>query len=390
MKKLIINSTVLTEAVKSVRKAINPNTALPVLEHVLFDIRGNRLTLTGGDLETFIQQTIGCESKESFRMVIPCRLLLDILSNIEECPLVIEWNEKNKTVTIGTDYGKFDISSQDETEYPALPFLAPDKKNPVHTFELTALQLLNIVDKLAFSMGHDELRPVMMGIYFEPTDTGLRAVSTDAHRLAVMDNITTTTGLPAFILPRSVVNILKDLVHVEGKAEIRYTAQNMIIEMDNTTVYARLIEGKYPNYRAVLPTNEQYIEIDRRALMASVKQALIVANKTTHQIRIAVTKDNIEVFGEDLDFSNEGSIRLTASTNLEPEYEIGFNGTLLNEILRNMEGEKVKLELASPNRACLMRERDNMFLLMPVVLNPRGVSETHAEPAEPTAKESEE
>jgi DNA polymerase-3 subunit beta len=144
----------------------------------------------------------------------------------------------------------------------------------------------------------------------------------------------------------------------------------------DTKMICRLIDGKYPNYNAVIPTeNPNKLTINRNALLSSVKRVSIFSNKTTHQVRLKMTGSELNVSAEDLDFANEANERLTCQYEGE-DMEIGFNSRFLVEMLMNLTSEEVNIAMSAPNRAGILTPSEKedeaeeiLMLVMPVMLN---------------------
>ena len=138
----------------------------------------------------------------------------------------------------------------------------------------------------------------------------------------------------------------------------------------------RLIDGKYPNYEAVIPkTNPNKLTIDRALFLGSIRRVSIFANKTTHQVRLHINGSQLTISSEDLDFANEAKENMTCDYDGE-EMTIGFNSRFLIEMLQNMDTEHVILEMSAPNRAGILlpgeaseHGEDVLMLVMPVMLN---------------------
>src|SRR5258708_923098 len=157
--------------------------------------------------------------------------------------------------------------------------------------------------------------------------------------------------------------------------KIDYNENKAFFTAGNVSLICRLIDGRYPNYEAVIPTeNPNKLTIDRQAFLNSVRRVSIFSNKTTHQVRLKITGSEMQVNAEDLDFSNEANERLTCQYTGE-DMEIGFNARFLVEMLSNLEGDEITLEMSAPNRAGIItpsekqKEEDILMLVMPVMLN---------------------
>ena len=145
---------------------------------------------------------------------------------------------------------------------------------------------------------------------------------------------------------------------------------------NDIVLICRLIDGKYPNYEAVIPKeNPNVLTIDRVQFLSSIKRVSIFANKTTHQIKLKLAGSELALSAEDIDFSNESNERLTCNYDGD-DMEIGFNSRFLMEMLNNMDTSEIKLEMSDPSRAGLLtpaskdnESEDILMLVMPVMLN---------------------
>ena len=218
----------------------------------------------------------------------------------------------------------------------------------------------------------------MSGIFFELHKDNVTFVATDAHKLVrYRRNDVKADKAASFILPKKPATLLKSLLSSsKGDVIVEYTDTNAHFEFENVTLVCRLIDGKYPNYDAVIPKeNPNKVTVDRNGILASIKRVSIFSNKTTHQVRLKIAGNEMHISAEDLDFSNEANERLACSHDGD-DIEIGFNSRFLIEMLSNIESENVVLEMSAPNRAGILvpgegndANEDLLMLVMPVMLN---------------------
>jgi DNA polymerase-3 subunit beta len=372
--KFIVSSSLLLKELNSIAGVLNSSNTLPILENFLFDISKNNLKVSASDLESTMTTTIALDKADKDgKIAIPAKLLLDTLKTFPEQPLTFNVDSKNFGVELVTDNGKYKLAGQNGDEFPKSPALESPAK-----VTLEADVLFNAVNRTLFASGNDELRPVMSGVYFELNKDNVTFVATDAHKLVrYRRNDAKAQKAAAFILPKKPATLLKSLLSsVDNSVEIEYTDTNAHFAFDNITLVCRLIDGKYPNYDAVIPKeNPNKVTIDRNGFLASIKRVSIFSNKTTHQVRLKFSGNEMHVSAEDLDFSNEANERLACSHDGD-DIEIGFNSRFLIEMLQNIESENVILEMSAPNRAGILipgegndANEDLLMLVMPVMLN---------------------
>jgi len=233
------------------------------------------------------------------------------------------------------------------------------------------------VSKSNFATGNDDLRPVMSGVFCQLEKDSITFAATDAHKLVrYTRNDTKADKSSSFIFPKKPLNLLKGIVPEESPVVLEYNDSNAHFSFGDIKLICRLIDGKYPNYEAVIPNeNPNRLTIDRSAFLNSIKRVSIFSNKTTHQVRLKITGSELSISAEDLDFSNEANERLSCSYDGE-DMEIGFNSRFIIEMLSNLDTENINLEMSAPNRAGIMHPvseektaEDILMLVMPVMLN---------------------
>lgn len=372
--KFIVSSSLLLKELNNIAGVLNSSNTLPILDNFLFDIQKNNLIVSASDLESTMSTVIVLDkSDKDGKIAIPAKLLLDTLKTFPEQPLTFSVAKDNFGIELATDNGKYKLAGQNGEEFPK----SPDLESPAKV-ALDASVLFNAVNKTLFASGNDELRPVMSGIFFELHKDNVTFVATDAHKLVrYRRNDVKADKAASFILPKKPATLLKSLLSSsKGDVIVEYTDTNAHFEFENVTLVCRLIDGKYPNYDAVIPKeNPNKVTVDRNGILASIKRVSIFSNKTTHQVRLKIAGNEMHISAEDLDFSNEANERLACSHDGD-DIEIGFNSRFLIEMLSNIESENVVLEMSAPNRAGILvpgegndANEDLLMLVMPVMLN---------------------
>jgi DNA polymerase-3 subunit beta len=378
--KFIVSSSTLLKQLQMLNGVLNTSNTLPILDNFLFEIDRGTLTISASDLETTITTHITVESKDSGNVAVPARLLIDTLKTFPEQPLTFSIDKKRLAIEISSDYGKYKITGQNGDEFPK----APSVENG-QSIEMDGTILSRAISKTLFAAGNDELRPVMSGVFVQFATDGTTFVATDAHKLVRYRRMDVkATGAASFILPRKPLNLLKNILSTsEGAVRVEYNATNARFSWGiapdgsiGSTLICRLIDGKYPNYDAVIPKNNpNKLTIDTTALLGSIRRVSIFANKTTHQVRLKITGSELNISAEDLDFSNEAAERLTCAY-VGDDMEIGFNSRFLVEMLTNIDSDEAIIEMSAPNRAGILLPtqksgdaEDTLMLVMPVMLN---------------------
>ena len=370
--KFIVSSSYLLKQLQVLGGIINSNNTLPILDNFLFNLDGNSLTVSASDLETTISSKLEVESNEKGTVCIPARLLLDTLKTFPEQPLTFTI-EDNNIIEISSDHGKYALAYASGEEFPS----AIELQDPSET-KIQGDILATAISKTIFAAGNDDLRPVMSGVFFQFSTEGLTFVATDAHKLVKYTREDLSASQEAeFIMPKKPLNLLKSiLAGSEEEVTIEYNESNAKFTFDSTEMVCRLIDGKYPNYEAVIPKeNPNKLRIERNQFLNSVRRVSIFSNKTTHQIRLKIAGAELNVSAEDIDYSNKAEERLTCDYQGD-DMQIGFNSRFLTEMLNNLSCDEVSLEMSLPNRAGILTPVDGLdkgelvtMLVMPVMLN---------------------
>ncbi|HAB26340.1 MULTISPECIES: DNA polymerase III subunit beta [Xanthomarina] len=370
--KFIVSSTYLLKQLQVLGGVINNSNTLPILDNFLFELNNTELIISASDLETTMSAKLEVESDNSGSIAVPARLLLETLKTFPEQPLTFVV-EENNTIEISSNHGKYALAYADGNEFPKAVSLE-DASSTTITGDILA----TAISKTIFAAGNDDLRPVMSGVFFQFSTEGLTFVATDAHKLVKYSREDVQASQTTeFIMPKKPLNLLKGILAAsDDEVIIEYNDSNAKFTFENTVLICRLIDGKYPNYEAVIPKeNPNKLVIDRTQFLNSVRRVSIFSNKTTHQIRLKIAGAELNISAEDIDYSNKAEERLTCDYQGD-DMQIGFNSRFLTEMLNNLTSDEVQLEMSLPNRAGILTPVDGLdegeqvtMLVMPVMLN---------------------
>lgn len=370
--RFIVSSNYLLKQLQFLGGVINSSNALPILDNFLFELDGTQLQVSASDLETTIISRLDVESSDTGIVAIPAKLLLETLKTFPEQPLTFTINDNN-TIEISSEQGKYALAYSNGEEFPKAIQLEDASSTSLHSAILSTA-----IGKTIFASGNDELRPVMSGVFFQFSPQELTFVATDAHKLVKYSRTDVTADKVAeFIMPKKPLNLLKGvLATLDADVTIDYNDSNAKFTFDNIELICRLIDGKYPNYEAVIPKeNPNVLTMDRNHFLSSVRRVSIFSNKTTHQIRLKVSGAELNISAEDIDYSNKAEERLTCQFEGD-DMQIGFNSRFFVEMLNNLESSEVQLAMSLPNRAGILTPIDGLeegenvtMLVMPVMLN---------------------
>ena len=373
--KFILSSLKLLKAIQALSGVINSSNTLPILDDFLFDITEDELKITASDLETTMTVSIKPDMVEGKGQVtIPARLLIDVMKNFPDIPVSFNIDEATLAIEITTGEGRYKMVGHKSDEFPQVPVITEPS-----VWDIPADVLACGFEKTIFATGNDEIRPIMTGVFMAMSDTCLTFVATDAHKLVRYRRMDVKSDAAAsFIVPKKPINQLKNILagRADEPVHVEFNNTNASFTFGEYKLICRLIEGRYPNYEAVIPTtNPNKLIVDRQLLNAAIKRVAIFSSKATHQIRFKISGQELVLTAEDLDYSNEAKERLTCNYTGE-DMEIGFSSKFFQEMLANLSQTEIQLEMSAPNRAGIITPVDNqnadediLMLLMPVMLN---------------------
>ncbi|OFX83287.1 MAG: DNA polymerase III subunit beta [Bacteroidetes bacterium GWF2_33_16] len=374
--KFVISSTALLSHLQAISRVISNKNTLPILDNFLFKISKKELKITASDLETTLITTIQLENvTDEGGIAIPARILTDTLKEFPDQPLTFDINTDTFGIVITTENGKYNIVGQNGEDFPQLPAIKADQKNSI---QLPANVLLSGITKTLFATADDELRPVMNGIFIELFTDNMTFVASDAHKLVRYRRLDVKAEQEAsFILPKKPASLLKAILPKEqNEVLIEFDDKNAFFTLAEYKLVSRLVEGNYPSYNSVIPTNNpNKLTIDRLELYNALKRVALFSNQASNLVKLDLKGNQLNVSAQDIDFSISANERLNCQYEGD-DMEIGFKSSFLIEILSNLSSTDILMELSDPSRAGILfpAEKENedenvLMLLMPMMIN---------------------
>ena len=369
-----LSSTALSSRLQTLAKVISGKNSLPILDSFLFNVNNGQLTLTTSDSENMMQTSLTLDSQEGEgSFALQSQTVLDAMRELPEQPLRFSVDLAQATITISYQGGEYNFTTLNADEYPRMQ---PMPEN-VNVITIDAGVLASSLNRSIFATAQDELRPVMNGIYFDLTPDALAIVASDGHKLVRNKNFAIKSEAPAsFILPKKPANLLKNILGKDGgDVVIKFDERNAEIHFADGLLVCRLIEGRYPNYNSVIPqSNPNQLTIDRRLLLSALRRVLPFGSKSSQLVKFKLAAGSLELSSEDIDYATKAHETL-ACDYAGQNMSIGFKGSSLTEILSNLDGDQVNIELADPSRAGIIvpveqpENEDVLMLLMPMLLS---------------------
>jgi DNA polymerase-3 subunit beta len=374
--KFVVSSIELLNHLQAVSRVISSKNTLPILDNFLFSLTDNELEITASDLESTLITKMHLENvSKSGKVAIPARLLSDILKEFSEQPLTFEINPETYNVIIISENGQFTLMGHNGNEFPQTPRIKEDQKV---SLSIDSGILYNGIIKTLFATADDELRPVMNGIFLEMSPEDLTFVASDAHKLVRYRRTDASSEAHAsLIIPKKPSSLLKNILPKQNDpVQLEFDKKNASFSLTDYKLVCRLVEGNYPSYNSVIPTdNPNKLTIDRIEFFNSLKRVSVFSNQASNLIRIQFRGNQLTISAQDLDFSISAYERLNCQYEGD-DMEIGFKSTFLIEILSNLATSEIILAMSDPSRAGLIlpaagdnKNEDILMLLMPMMIN---------------------
>ena len=353
---------VLVEALGTAGRAVaSRGGALPVLSGVKADLAGDRLTLTGSDLDLTISVAVDVSGQTDGVAVLPGRLAADIVRALE--PGAVHVEAEGDEARISSGRSQFAVRLLPADDFPRLT------EAPADEVTLDAAALRDSLQQVVRAASHDDARPILTGVLMAAEGDGLRLVATDSYRLAVRDlrGASILREGQAVLVPSRALGELGRVLSGAETVTLRLGERDATFVVGDTRLTTRLIEGEFPNYRQLIPsTHPNRLTVGKEPLLDAVRRVKLLAREAT-PVRITLKPDGIELTAitqdvgqahEDLDAKYEGT-----------EMVIAFNPEYLADGIEAVEGDEVTLETVDALKPAVVRSvesQDYLYLLMPV------------------------
>lgn len=373
--KFKVGSKSLYSTLSSVSKVINAKNTLAVLDNFLLRVKGDTLTVTASDTEnTLSAKLILTEVSGEGAFMLNARRMVDIAKELPDMDVEITFNEE--TLAVNTTYpgGNFDLVATDANLYPDTTH---DKEEgaPVK-FEAAGSQINSGIDYTLFAVGSDELRPQMMGIYWDITPDGITFAATDTRKLVRYIDRTSPTGITtSCIMPVKPCVLLKNMVSADQKISVAITDRSATFANDKFTLNCRFIKGNFPAYNRVIPDNNpEVVTVDRGTILTAIRRVAVCADPAHGLVKMRLSNNKIELKVDDVNFSTFAFEEIPCAYSGR-EMVIGFSSGYLLEIFNMLPTSDVLMKLADPSRPGVFEPDENatdtslVAILMPMTVS---------------------
>lgn len=373
--KFIVASGELQKALNTVSGVISSSQSRPILENYLFELEENNLKITASDGETTLVTSLEVKSEDTSKFAVPAKIFQDFVKTYNEQPLTLSVKEaadgNGSLLEILDEKDNFAVALDNAEDYPELP-----EFDASQSVKISAGILSEALTNTLFATSNDSLRPVMTGVLFQFKEDETNFVSTDSHRLVVYKRTDLINAEPIeFIMPKKPLAIFKNiLANSSEEVTIEFNENMAKFIFGNNIWICRLIDGKYPNYTAVIPKeNPNVLTINRSLLLSSIRRASIMSNKSTNQVRFKLSGNILHLHAEDTEYANKADMQIPCNYNGE-DINIGFSSKFLSEMLSVLVSDDITIKMSQPNRPGIIEPIDGLedeekilMLSMPVI-----------------------
>ncbi len=368
--KLIVSKTTIFKTLSHLQNIVDKKNVLPILSNILIEAEDNNIVLSSTDMDISITEKINCNVLESGSTTINAQIIYDIIRKLPDSSEIEIISNDGKILSLRSGESRFSLACLPKEDFPII-----DQANDGKQITLDAQELGKLIDKTKFAISNEETRYFLNGLYFNATDKEkdnyITLVGTDGHRLAKFSylNNAKSKEIPGVIIPKKTINELSKLLSErKDKIEINITSNKIVFYIDNIVLVSKLIDGNFPDYKRVIPTdNKNILQVNRNNFLSAVDRVSTVVNEKSPVIKFKILKNLLNV--NTIDSDNN-----TASENLNVEYdgddiEIGFNSKYIMDIVNNLEDEEIYIKLKDNSSPIIANEKSNpdlIYVLMPM------------------------
>ncbi len=373
--KFIVASGELQKALNVVSGVISSSQSRPILENFLFELENEILKITASDGETTLITSLAVKSDDQGKIAVPAKIFQDLIKTFGDQPLTFSVKDSESgeggLLEILDEKDNYEVALDNAEDYPELPEFDASQK-----VTLASGVLADALSNTLFATSNDSLRPVMTGVLFQFTEKETNFVSTDSHRLVVYKRTDVTNKEAVeFIMPKKPLSIFKNILsNSNDEVTIEFNENMAKFTFGENIWICRLIDGKYPNYSAVIPKeNPNVLTVNRNLLLSSIRRASILSNKSTNQVRFKLSGNVLHLHAEDTEYANKADMNIPCDYKGE-DINIGFSSKFLTEMLSVLGSEDITMKMSQPNRPGIVEpvdgldENEHIFMLsMPVI-----------------------
>ena len=344
---------VLLKPLAQVVNVVERRQTLPVLANLLVKVADGQLSLTGTDLEVEMVARTAVDDAANGETTIPARKLFEIVRALPD-GAKITVSQSGDKVSVQAGRSRFSLASLPANDFPSV-----DEVEATERIAVPEAALKELIERTAFAMAQQDVRYYLNGLLFDLRPDALRCVATDGHRLALCESALEDGGKRQLIVPRKGVQELQRLLEGSDRTlELELGRNHIRVKRDDVTFTSKLIDGKFPDYEAVIPIGaDREVRIERESLRAALQRTAILSNEKYRGVRLEVSPDLLKISAHNPE-QEEAQEEVEAQTRVE-DLAIGFNVNYLLDALASLRDEFVVLQLRYANSSALVRGADS-------------------------------
>ena len=381
MNTISFSGSALVQKLALANKVINGKNVIPAFNNFLIETCANDfIKVTASDGELWLVTSVkGAKVDEGLMFMIDAKQFMSAVAPLGERYITMELDRETNTAKLKYANGHITLPIMGGENYP-MPNI---EKEETTNKAMTCPQLQNAIAHTSFCVANDEIRMVMNGVCFDFLENGLVCAATNGRKLIRYTDKhvkSQNDGVPqTFIMPSKVCNILLSCLATQDEqalTEIQFTSKNIQVAGTDFRLTARLIEGRFPNYNAVIPSETAInVEFDKKEFVETLKHVLPLGDQENQLVALKFEKGHVTVYAENLSFNSGAYETLPCAYDLDETLLIGFNGSILMQLIQNTNGDKFVLGMNDSRQAALVLETEanedyeNLALIMPMVVN---------------------
>lgn len=372
--KFVISSSLLSAHLMTIGRVIVQKNSLPILDCFCFDIQGQTLTITASDNDSTLRAKLELnECDADVRFAVNAKTLQDAIKEIPEQPLEFFLNTETYELTVEYQNGQYKLMAQNAEEYP-LPVMSEEERINI---VLPAPLLLSGISRSLIAAANDTYRPQLNAVCFDVKGNQLSMVASNGNHLALTSvSIDAGDAEGTYLLNTRPASLLKNVLSkAQGDVVINFGQRGATFTTEEYTMTCRLVEGRYPNYRSVIPQdNPNIVTLNRAAFISVLRRVLVFANPGAVLVKFRLESNTLILSSQDADFGKSAEETMLCEFVGTP-MKIAFKGSTLLELIQNIESDDITMKLSDPSRAGIIiptekkENEDILMLIMPSVFN---------------------
>jgi DNA polymerase-3 subunit beta len=360
-----IEKSTLLKAITRLQSLVEKRNTIPILSNVKLDANDKALTLTVTDMDLVASEQVDANIASQGALTVPALTLYDIVRKLPEGSQVALKADSSSRLNVTAGSSNFTLSYLPAEDFPVM-----SEGELTHKFTLASKDFLRLIDKTKFAMSNEETRYYLNGVYFHLSNGKLRAVATDGHRLASVQNDAPqgSAGMPGIIIPRKAVNEIGKLLENQNEVSVALSETKIKINAGRVELLSKVVDGTFPDYSRVIPeNNSKMVTVSSALFNEAVDRVSTIAADKTRAVKVKFEKGNMNLTSQGIE-GTSAKESIACEYSAEP-LEVGFNSRYVLEMMTQIKSDKLNIALDNPNSPALITDATDpsvVFIIMPM------------------------